>query len=283
MHFAERLKYRPAAVAIAAVLLVSACAPTVHTDGVAGGGTDTMLRIGDAARDAGDMTAAIPIYRRAHALAPLDSEPLLRLASVLHGVGSFREAGNAWDRALRIDPTNFGARVGYGETLAALGHPALALEEFRKAREIGTSARLANGMGVTSDMLGDPEAAQAAYREGLSDERSLKLLNNYGLSLALTGETEEAIAVLEEATTLPGAGARHRANLALAYATSGNTVHATEILMRDMDDVSATRAVVFYQTVAAIEDHAARVAAVGAYSSARPNGAISIQNARATR
>ncbi|MBO6782412.1 MAG: tetratricopeptide repeat protein [Alphaproteobacteria bacterium] len=283
MSLADRLKHRPARLAIAAALLLSACAPTAHTDAVVGGGADTMLRVGDAARDAGDLAAAIPVYRRAHALDPLNVEPLLRLARVLHGVGAYREAGNAWDRALRLEPRNFDARVGYGETLVALGQPALAVEQFAMAAEAGESARLANGLGVANDMLGDPVAAQAAYRAGLAEERSLKLLNNLGLSLALSGDTAEAIAVLEEANEIPGASARHRANLAIAYALSGDTARANEIVREDSDDLSAERAVAFYRTVAAIPDHAARVAAVGAYASARPNGAISVQNARAGR
>ncbi len=283
MSFAERLKQRPATLALAAAMLLSACAPTAHTDAVSGGGTDTMLRVGDAARDAGDLAAAIPVYRRAHALDPLNSAPLLRLATVLHGVGAYREAGNAWDRVLTLEPANFDARVGYGETLVALGQSVLALEQFRRAAETGQSTRLSNGMGVANDMMGDPVAAQAAYLEGLNEERTLKLLNNFGLSLALSGEPEQAIAVLEEAVALPGASARHRANLALAYAISGNTAGANTILAQDSDDLSAERAVAFYQTVAALPDHAARVAAVGAYSSARPNGAISVQNARAAR
>lgn len=279
----EHLKNRPAQLAIVAVLLLSACAPTAHTDAVSGGGADTMLRIGDAARDAGDLSAAIPIYRRAHALSPLEAGPLLRLAETLHSVGAYREAGNAWDRILRLDGDNFDARVGYGETLMALGQPILALEQFQRASETGTSTKMFNGIGVANDMLGNPAVAQTAYRDGLEIARTVKLLNNLGLSLALSGETEEAIAVLEEAGSLVDAGMRHRANLALAYTVSGNTARAAEILSRDMDDVSMMRTIAFYETVTALPDHAGKVSAIGAYSSTRSNGATSAQNARAHR
>jgi len=279
----QDLKNHPAHLAIAAVLLLSACAPTAHTDAVSGGGSDTMLRIGDAARDAGDIGAAIPIYRRAHALAPLEPEPLLRLAGTLHSVGAYREAGNAWERILRLNPDDFEARVGYGETLAGLGQPVLALEQFQLAAEIGSSVKMFNGIGVANDMLGNPEMAQTAYRDGLAMNRTVKLLNNLGLSLALSGESEDAIAALEEAGSLADADARHRANLALAYTVAGNTARAAEILSRDMDDVSMMRAIAFYETVTALPDHAGKVAAIGAYSSTRSNGGISAQNARAAR
>ena len=242
MTLVERLKQRPARLALAAGLLLSACAPAAHTDGVSGGGGDTMLRIGDAARDAGDISAAIPIYRRAHMLVPLELEPLLRLANTLSHVGAHREAGNAWKRALLIDPRSFDARLGYGETLAALDQPVLALEQFRLAAELGSSADMFNGMGVAYDLLGDATAAQVAYREGLSGARSLKLLNNLGLSLALSGDYDEAIAILEEANGFPNAGARHRTNLALAYALSGQAGRARAIMAMDTDEVSAQRA-----------------------------------------
>lgn len=242
-----------------------------------------MLRVGDAARDAGDISAAIPIYRRAHALAPLEPAPLLRLAKTLHSVGAYREAGNAWDRILRIDADDFEARVGYGETLTALGQPILALEQFRIAAETGESTRMFNGIGVANDMLGNPAAAQAGYRSGLELKQTAKLLNNLGLSMVLSGETEDAIATLEDAGKFPEAGARQRANLALAYTASGNTARAAEILSLDMDDVSMIRTIAFYETVTALPDHASKVAAIGAYSTARKNGAISTQNARAAR
>lgn len=283
MPRAEYLKNRPAQLVIVAGLLLSACAPTAHTDAVIGGGSETMLRVGDAARDAGDISAAIPIYRRAHALAPLEPAPLLRLAETLHSVGAYREAGNAWDRILRIDAKDFDARVGYGETLTALGQPILALEQFQMAAEISANTRMFSGIGVANDMLGNPDAAQAAYRSGLELEQTAKLLNNLGLSLVLSGQTEDAIAALEDAGKIGEAGARQRANLALAYTASGNTARAAEILSLDMDDVSMIRTIAFYETVTALPDHASKVAAIGAYSTARKNGALSTQNARASR
>jgi Flp pilus assembly protein TadD len=283
MPFAEFLRNRPAGLAIAAGLLLGACAPAAHVDGVSGGDSATMLRIGDSARDAGDITAAIPIYRRAHALAPLENAPLLRLANTLHAVGAYHEAGDAWSRVLRLDHRSFEARVGYGETLVALGQPTLALEQFRLAREIGQDATLFNGIGVANDMLGDAAAAQAAYREGLTIERSLRLLNNLGLSLALSGAHNEAVAILEEANAFPGAGLRHKSNLVLAYRLAGLEIQADRLAETMMDTLSAERSRVFHTTVAALPDHKARVAAIGAYSAEREGGAISLVNSRSGR
>jgi Flp pilus assembly protein TadD len=140
-----------------------------------------------------------------------------------------------------------------------------------------------NGMGVAHDLLGDAAAAQVAYREGLSDDRSLKLLNNLGLSLALSGDYDEAIAILEEANGFPTAGSRHRTNLALAYALSGQAGRARAIMAMDTDEVSAQRAQAFYTMLASLPDHESRVAAVGTYSAVRDNGTRSTENPRRAR
>ena len=244
-------------------LALCACAPVPHTDAVTAGDHATLLRVGDAARDAGDAATAVPFYRRAHQLVPLAPEPLLRLASTLNDLGAHREAGDAWHRALTLEPRSFEARVGYGETLAMLGHPALALEQFRLAQRLGQDASLFSAVGVAHDILGDATAAQDAYRQGLALERNLKLLNNLGLSLALSGELEEAVEVLEEAAAFPGAGSHHRANLALAHALNGATERAVAVIAMDGDEVSIGRMLAFFSTVAGMPDHKSRVAAMG--------------------
>ena len=49
------------------------------------------------------------------------------------------------------------------------------------------------------------------------------------------------------------------------------------------DALSAERARAFYTTLAALPDHGSRVAAVGAYSAARGNGAVSLADPRKFR
>ena len=274
MHQAEPRGRSGFFCALIAGLALCACAPVPHTDAVTAGDHATLLRVGDAARDAGDAAAAIPFYRRAHQLEPLEPEPLQRLAGTLNDIGAHREAGDAWQRALTLEPGSFEARVGYGETLAMLGHPVLALEQFRLARELGQDAGLFSAVGVAHDILGDAPAAQGAYRQGLALDRNLKLLNNLGLSLALSGALEEAIEVLEEASALPGAGSNHRANLALAHALNGAPERAAAAIAMDGDEASIGRLLAFFSAVAGLPDHKSRVAAMGVVGAVSVDGTV---------
>lgn len=259
--FANQLKRLISLFAVSVCL--SACVSTPPTGAVPGGDSEMLLRIGDSARDSGDFMAAIPFYRQAHLLDTRDPAPLLRLAETFDDLGEYREAGDAWKRALAIDPHNFEARVGYGETLVVLGQPLPALEQFHKAREHGSDADLFNGIGVANDLLGNAEAAQTAYREGLDLDRNLKLLNNLGLSLALSGAHGEAAVVLAQANALPGAGLHHRANLALAHVLGGSPERAAAVLATEADERTVERMLEFFAVVAGLPDYKSRVAAMG--------------------
>ena len=258
----------------AGIVCLSACVPTPHTDAVLGDDREMLLRIGDAARDSGELAAAIPFYRQAHLLDTQDPAPLLRLAETLDDLGKYREAGNAWKRVLTIEPHNFEARVGYGEALAILGQPLLALEQFRLARKHGSDVDLFNGIGVAHDILGNAEAAQTAYREGLSLDRNLKLLNNLGLSLALSGAHEEAVTILVQANALPGTDLHHRANLALAHVLDGSSKRATAVLVMEADERMIERMLEFFAVVAGLSDHKSRVAAMGVIGTVLNAGTI---------
>jgi len=261
----SKSKRSRAQLAIAVALVVSACAPQAHRDGTAGGDAANMLRMGDAARDAGDPAAALPLYQRAHRLDRESNVATVRIAQTFNQLGAYHEAGDAWSSMLRLDPRNYDALVGYGITLTALRQPHLALEYFRRAEEIDQSAALFNGVGVANDMLGNAMQAQDAYRRGLElTGNSMQLMNNLGLSLALSGGHQESIETLERVAAMPGAGVRHRQNLALAYALGGFSERAHMVASKDFDDELAIQKMAFYRMIADMRDHAEKVAAVTA-------------------
>ena len=258
--------------AIAAILVVSACAPAAHRDGTVGGDSVSMVRVGDVARDAGDPAAALPLYQRAHRLDPQNMEPIIRIAQTFNQLGAYDEAGNAWVSVLHLEPRNFEALVGYGNTLTALRQPVAALEYFERSQKQGKTAAQLNGIGVAHDMMGNALEAQDAYRRGLAIEPArMRLFNNLGLSLALSGDFTDAIKTLEAVVEMPGAGIGHRQNLALAYGVAGFSERALTVGRQDMDDLSARRNLTFYRLIGDMRDHAAKVAAVGAHT----NGGIS--------
>lgn len=273
-----RIKRTRWQLAIAAALVVSACSPLPHRDGTVGGDSATMMRLGDAARDAGDPAAALPLYQRAHRLEPANLAPVIRTAETFNQLGAHHDAGDAWASVLRLHPRNFEALVGFGNTLTALNQPLAALEHFERARVIRDTPALLNGLGVAYDMLGNAEQAQEAYRQGLAlAPGNLALANNLGVSLALSGDSAGAIETLEAVAAMPGAGIGHRQNLAMAYGIAGFSDRARTVGRQDLDDLTVQRNLAFYRLIDAMPDHATRVAALGA----RTDGALSLAGLRA--
>ena len=281
----NRVKRTRAQLAVAAVLVVSACAPVAHRDGTVGGDAAAMVRIGDVARDAGDPAVALPLYQRAHRLDSQNTVAIIRIAETFNQLGADREAGDAWVSVLRLEPKNFDALVGYGNTLTALRQPILALEHFERAQQFDETAVLFNGTGVAHDMLGNAVQAQDAYRSGLAlAPNSLRLSNNLGLSLALSGEYTESIKILEAVVEMPGADLPHRQNLALAYSLAGFSERAETVGRQDLDELSVQRNLAFYRILGDMRDHAAKVAAVGARSNRGiATGGLAVQRATVVR
>jgi Flp pilus assembly protein TadD len=266
-----------AALAVAGgALLLTACAPdqqatrtrpVTRVDDEIG----AMMRVAAMTRQSGDVDTAIALYRRAHELDPRDPQPLIELARLLDERGAPADAALMWQEALRIAPDDAVVLGGYGLTMARLGQPELARTYLQKATAVAPTATTWNALGVVRDQLGDAPGAQAAYRAGLKLEPSdLRLANNLGLSLALSGQFGEALPLLEAAAARPDATSRHRQNLALAYALDGREEPAARLAGSATEAAEAQRNILRYAGIAALPDHASRVAAVSALRSALP-------------
>jgi Flp pilus assembly protein TadD len=219
------------------------------------GSVAALMRVGDSARAAGDSAAAIPFYRRAHALDFFNPDPLVRLGAALSDLGAYNEAVQAYRDALRADPVNTAALRGLGNALISLNQPQLAVEQFDAALRIEDDHRNYNGIGVALDRIGDHKGAQAHYRVGLQTAPgNLTLLNNLGLSLALSGDDEEAIKTLERVARHPRATARHRQNLALAYGLAGRTSEAARIAQLDLDEADVRSNLAYYGLLRAMNE-----------------------------
>jgi len=253
-------------------LALAGCADDIYTRGqglmpdLENGDVSVMLRVADSTRESGDPAAAVPLYRRAHKLAPEDPRPLIALAETLVEIGAYDDAAEVWVQALRLDDMNARALRGYGNTLVALGQPQLAMTRFAAANELEPDPATYNGMGVAYDVMGDAANAQDSYRDGLvlaPDDVSLQ--NNLGLSLALDGQYDEALALLEPIGLAPGATARQRQNLALAYGLNRDYEMAERLGRLDLDEVAVRQNLAYYDTLRGIDDHARKVAAVGTF------------------
>ncbi len=261
-------------IAVAGLLVLVACTGPVEREiGVLNEDSISLMNVAANARDAGDPAAAIPLYHRAAQLSPDSPAPWLALGETLNQMTAFAEAADAWRQALHIDPKNVDALVGHGTTLTGLNQPHLALQRFQAALDVAPPGRipgLHNAIGVAYDMMGDPDLAQESYRNGLHRSADdLTLVSNLGLSLALQGKYREAIAALRRAADLPGASARHRQNLALAYGLAGFTDQAAQIARMDLDEQLVMQNLSYYAVLRDIVGHAEKVEAVGSLRSGR--------------
>ena len=116
------------------------------------------------------------------------------------------------------------------------------------------------------DLAGQHEAAQDAYRAGLQiAPDSMLLRNNLGLSLALSGKHAEAIEMLRAVADEPGAKARNRQNLALAYGLAGDLTAAERISRLDPDEESVQNNLSYFAALAAVDDQRKRAAVLGVH------------------
>ncbi|HEX3486298.1 MAG TPA: tetratricopeptide repeat protein, partial [Micropepsaceae bacterium] len=95
-----------------------------------------VLRLARAARDSGDLSSAINLYRTASAGLPADAALAVEFGDALHDAGAFDEAINAYGKANGNTPAQLGALVGLARVHLALGQSGKALEFEEQARAL---------------------------------------------------------------------------------------------------------------------------------------------------
>lgn len=144
-----------------------------------------------------DYAQAVTLAEQAVEASPRDAGYRLYLADLYVRQGRFQSAETTFDDVLTLDPSNI--RAGLGATLAAIA-------------------------------LGKPGTAVGRL-ENLPSNASPA---DVGLAYALAGQSPRAIELLEAAAREPGAGARIRQNLALAYALAGDWQKARTTAAQDV-------------------------------------------------
>lgn len=256
-----------------AVLLVLAGCQHVPGEGglssadraeAAAGSAETLARLGDHLLTQGDVATAVALYRRAHAAAPAEPSPLIKLGSALYQLGSYREAAGAYRSVLQIDPKNGQAARGLANAHLAMNEPEQALPFLEIALAAADTPANRNSMGVALDMAGRHAEAQASYRAGLlAAPDDLDLASNLALSLALAGRHADAILLMQDIAAAPVAGRRHRQNLALVYGLAGLDDQAAAILRADLSEGEVAASLAAIARLRAIPDSGARATAIG--------------------
>jgi tetratricopeptide (TPR) repeat protein len=148
------------------------------------------------------------------------------LGASLLNAGRLTEAMQAYEAAVRVDPTYAGAYLNMGTLFGKLRQSARARQCFEKAIELKPeSAPSYYNLGLVLEPS-DAEAARRCYETALSlDPDYAPAHNLLGMSLMRRGERGEAIAHFQEALRIDPNLATARRNLALACQPPGEASH----------------------------------------------------------
>jgi Flp pilus assembly protein TadD len=265
----------------AALALAGCAASPVHLDALnvdgRDGGSPTptypmLMRIGAAARSAGDLPNAVGVYRRAAEMAPTDPAPLIAAGDVLLQMGNTNEAIVSYHAALVRPGDKLGAQVGLAKAFLKTGKPELALAPITTALEESPGdPKLLLLLGVTRDLAGQHSEAQAYYRDALTRAPGDPGLTvDLSLSLALTGDYANAIVVLQAVALSPAASPWERQTLALIYGLKGDMAEAARLCRIDLDDVAVEHNLAYYQTLRELSPEARNRAILSASRSPPP-------------
>lgn len=194
------------------------------------------------------------------------ADSMIRIAQKARNAGNSEAAVNFYNRALKINPSSWRAYLGLAEVYIDTNLLDGALEYIKKADELGapasrsfylkgkiallrgdskTAERLflksgsidaLNGLGALYDDREDHQRAQELYKKVIEkDPNYIDAYNNMGLSLLLSGKYQQAIFYLENACSLPESDVTYRSNLALAYGLSGDISKARTVYSQDFE------------------------------------------------
>jgi Flp pilus assembly protein TadD len=145
--------------------------------------------------------------------------------------GQFAQAVDLAERAVAATPTDSELRALLGNCYFAAGRFASAEQAYRDSLSLmPTQPKLVLKLALVEIAQGRDADALAA----LDAARSALDPADYGLAVALAGHADEAVDVLNQAARAPGADARVRQNLALAYGLSGDWTMAKTIAAQDV-------------------------------------------------
>ena len=223
---APRKRPQKVAVALGAVLVTAGCASAtpenvsapVEQTSLNDGGVEQLLLYCGKLQNSGELVTAASICERAHNLAPLDPQPLLKLGEIFTKMERLPQAVAAYQLILEHTPHHAEARYLLGKTYVALGRHDLALQELQFAlTQNPNDVRVYNALGIANSMLGNQDAARLAFESGLkAAPEDIPLRNNLGLALVLGGSHAEGLALLQSAAADPAANATTIRNLRLA-------------------------------------------------------------------
>ena len=135
------------------------------------------------------------------------------------------------EAAVALQPRDAGYRALLGQSYLQAGRFASAHQAFADTLTLDpNNARAALNLALAEIAEGD----WATARQTLNDHAAVIPASDRGLALALAGDPKDAVAILLPAARQPGADAKTRQNLALAFALAGDWRDARVIVGMDL-------------------------------------------------
>jgi Flp pilus assembly protein TadD len=145
--------------------------------------------------------------------------------------GQLDPAQTAMEQAVALSPRDAGYRQLLADIYLKQGRFASARTTYADVLELDPSnVRAGLSVALIQIAQGNPRAAAAR----LEDLEGRAPAADVGLAFALAGRADRAVQILEEAARGPGATARTRQNLALAYAMTGDWRRARAVAAQDL-------------------------------------------------
>jgi D-alanyl-D-alanine carboxypeptidase len=198
----RRARFTSALSAIAIAGVISGCAAGQQSrESIFGSKVDRenigLATRAQAALAEGQLATAVELAERAVENTPNDAGFRSLLGNIYFASGRFASAETAYRDSLTLIP----------------GQPELIMKLALVQIAQGKNSEALSVLAATQDML-DPA--------------------NFGLAVALAGRPDDAVATLNQVARMPGADARVRQNLALAYGLSGDWTMARTVAAQDV-------------------------------------------------
>ena len=212
--------------------------PRMDTARQVAGDASPSLRFARAARDAGDLAAAIRLYRTLAGEKSVAPEVRAEFGEVLLRASQPDDAIDQFSQVPPGSSAHLAALIGLIKAHLALDEPAKAIAAADSALAAAPhDERVLVDRGVALDSLGRHEETQASYRAVLAaSPRHVAARNDLALSLAVNGQYDAAIELLTPLARSSEATPKIRENLALVYGLKGDPQRAASLSRADLDD-----------------------------------------------
>ena len=192
-------------------------------------------------------------WQRELGLDPADTEASVGLSAALRALGKYDEAADAADRALLAAPKNIDVLLESARDHIAAGHGFYAIQPLKDAATLAPKDwRPHSLMGIALEQSERPDEALAAYQRALTlSPNNPAALSNLALFYATRGDTAQAETLLRRAAADPRSTSQERQNLALVLGLEGKTAEAERLMRQDLPPESADANLNYFKSEAA--------------------------------